>query len=96
MGPPDACSSRVYARVGLLGNPSDAFDGAAIAASVSNFSAEVSLEASGSSAVELVPNATLDPTSFPSLDDLRSSVEELGYYGGRRLAMVRAAPVAAL
>ena len=38
---------RVYARIGLLGNPSDGFQGATIAVSLANFWAEVGLELHG-------------------------------------------------
>lgn len=33
--------SRVYSRIGLLGNPSDGFQGACLSLSLSNFYAEV-------------------------------------------------------
>lgn len=38
---------RVHARIGLLGNPSDGFQGATIAVSLANFWAEVGLELHG-------------------------------------------------
>ena len=41
--PPDRLSRRTYARVGLLGNPSDGFFGKVIGMTVTNFFAEVSL-----------------------------------------------------
>lgn len=37
----EACSSRVFSRVGLLGNPSDGYGGRCISFSLANFSAEV-------------------------------------------------------
>ena len=37
-----AITSRVYSRIGLLGNPSDGFQGACLSLSLANFWAEVS------------------------------------------------------
>jgi glucuronokinase len=79
--------STVYARVGLIGNPSDGFDGAAIALSLQNFSATVTIE--GSERIEFIPHPLHDPASFDNLEDLQHSISSFGYYGGLRLLMVR-------
>ena len=49
-----AYTKRAYARVGLVGNPSDGFFGKTIAVAVENFWAEVSIRQSA--AIRLVPN----------------------------------------
>jgi hypothetical protein len=64
--------------------------GAAIAVSISNYSASVELEARGDGSIELVPNVKHDPATFTSLSDLHMFSQAYGYYGGRRLLMVRA------
>uniref|UniRef100_A0A8C5FKN7 GHMP kinase C-terminal domain-containing protein n=1 Tax=Gadus morhua TaxID=8049 RepID=A0A8C5FKN7_GADMO len=59
---------RSYARVGLMGNPSDGFNGKTIAMSISNFWAEVTLVESET--LVLLPHPLNDPTEFGSLQDL--------------------------
>ncbi|KAM9801194.1 glucuronokinase with putative uridyl pyrophosphorylase [Neosynchiropus ocellatus] len=74
---------RSYARVGLMGNPSDGFNGKTIAMSISNFWAEVTLVESQS--LVLVPHPLNDPTEFGSLQDLFRISRKEGYLGGLRL-----------
>jgi len=74
--------TRVYARAGLLGNPSDGYHGKTIAFTFSNFWAEVTLYESPE--LELRPSEQ-DTTTFASLDDLLTNVQRTGYYGGVRL-----------
>jgi glucuronokinase len=73
--------SRVYARIGLLGNPSDGYNGVCIAISLANYWAEVTL----------LPASTInfhsDPISFPSLNAFAKHIQDNGYYGGTRLLM---------
>ena len=73
---------RIYARAGLLGNPSDGYHGKTIAISVRNFWSEVVLYEWDS--VEIVL-AEHDRARFRSIDDLASDVQLHGYYGGIRL-----------
>ncbi|MBZ0300586.1 MAG: GHMP kinase [Anaerolineae bacterium] len=73
---------RIYARAGLLGNPSDGYHGKTIAISVRNFWSEVVLYEWDS--VEIVL-AQHDRARFRSIDDLASDVTLHGYYGGIRL-----------
>uniref|UniRef100_A0A3Q3DF37 Glucuronokinase with putative uridyl pyrophosphorylase n=1 Tax=Hippocampus comes TaxID=109280 RepID=A0A3Q3DF37_HIPCM len=61
---------RSFARVGLMGNPSDCFNGKTIAMTIMNFWAEVTLVKSQS--LVLVPHPLNDPTEFGSLQDLFS------------------------
>uniref|UniRef100_A0A671UHF5 Glucuronokinase with putative uridyl pyrophosphorylase n=1 Tax=Sparus aurata TaxID=8175 RepID=A0A671UHF5_SPAAU len=74
---------RSYARVGLMGNPSDGFNGKTIAMSISNFWAEVTLVESQT--LVLVPHPLNDPTEFGSLQDLFCISRKEGYLGGLRL-----------
>jgi glucuronokinase len=72
----------IYARAGLLGNPSDGYHGKTIAVSVRNFYSEVVLYEWD--AVEIVL-AQHDRARFRSIYDLASDVQLHGYYGGIRL-----------
>ncbi|CAL1570848.1 unnamed protein product [Knipowitschia caucasica] len=78
---PISCKS--YARVGLMGNPSDGFNGKTIAMTISNFWAEVTL--TESQTLVLVPHPLNDPTEFGSLQDLFCISRKEGYLGGLRL-----------
>ena len=74
---------RTYARIGLMGNPSDGFYGKTISACITNFYAKVTLTESQLLTIE--PHKKFDPTEFPSLRDLESTSNRDGYYGGIRL-----------
>ncbi|XP_077398082.1 glucuronokinase with putative uridyl pyrophosphorylase isoform X2 [Festucalex cinctus] len=74
---------RSFARVGLMGNPSDCFHGKTIAMTITNFWAEVTLVKSQT--LVLVPHPLNDPTEFGSLQDLFSISRKEGYFGGLRL-----------
>ncbi|XP_038159073.1 glucuronokinase with putative uridyl pyrophosphorylase [Cyprinodon tularosa] len=76
-------SCRSYARVGLMGNPSDGFNGKTIAMTISNFWAEVTLVESQT--LVLVAHPLNDPTEFGSLQDLFCISRREGYLGGLRL-----------
>ncbi|MHC4943963.1 MAG: mevalonate kinase family protein [Planctomycetota bacterium] len=74
--------TRAYARVGLLGNPSDGYGGKTIAVTVKNFFAQAWIEPS--------PELRIEPRDedlgvYPSLAGLVSRVKLHGYYGGDRL-----------
>jgi glucuronokinase len=73
---------RTYARAGLLGNPSDGYNGKAISISVRNFWSEVVLYEWHSLEIVL---ADLDRAQFRSVYDLAEDVRLHGYYGGIRL-----------
>ncbi len=75
--------TRAYARIALLGNPSDGYYGKTIACTIRNFSAQVTLWESPF--LELLPHPRNDPTRFESLEALRETAERDGYYGGLRL-----------
>jgi len=73
---------RVYARAGLVGNPSDGYHGKTIAFTFRNLFAEVTLYESPE--LEFRP-AQQDSAVFGSLEELVASVRQTGYYGGMRL-----------
>lgn len=73
---------RAYARAGLLGNPSDGYNGKTISLIVRNFWAEVVLYEWDT--VEIVL-AEHDRARFRSVYDLARDVQLHGYYGGIRL-----------
>jgi len=73
---------RAYARAGLLGNPSDGYNGKTISLIVRNFWAEVVLYEWDT--VEIVL-AEHDRARFRSIHDLARDVQLHGYYGGIRL-----------
>ncbi|KAK9052386.1 hypothetical protein SSX86_029015 [Deinandra increscens subsp. villosa] len=76
---------KAYARIGLLGNPSDVYYGRAVSLTVENFWACVRLEPS--SDLLILPHPTHDLVQFTSLSHLVKRLENEGYYGGVRLLM---------
>nr|NP_001107088.1 glucuronokinase with putative uridyl pyrophosphorylase [Danio rerio]AAI54512.1 Zgc:172049 protein [Danio rerio]AAI71705.1 Zgc:172049 [Danio rerio]AAI71707.1 Zgc:172049 [Danio rerio] len=83
LSPSKPITCRSYARVGLMGNPSDGFNGKTIAMSISNFWAEVTLMESQT--LVLLPHPLNDPTEFGGLQDLFRISRKEGYLGGLRL-----------
>ncbi len=77
-----ACEATVYARAGLIGNPSDGYYGKCISFIFRNFAAKVSLYESPE--VEVVPSVQ-DRSKYASIADLSEDVDKNGYYGGIRL-----------
>jgi glucuronokinase len=71
-----------YARAGLLGNPSDGYNGKTISIIVRNFRAEVVLYEWDS--VDIVQSRD-DRACFRNIHDLAQDVRLHGYYGGIRL-----------
>ncbi|KAI5341255.1 PREDICTED: glucuronokinase [Prunus dulcis] len=76
---------RAYARVGLLGNPSDVYFGRTISFSLGNFWATVCLQPSDDLVIQ--PHPIHDLVVFKSLDHLVNRLDSEGYYGGVRLLM---------
>jgi glucuronokinase len=74
--------NRAYARAGLLGNPSDGYNGKTISIIVRNFWAEVVIYEWDSLEIVLAQN---DRARFSSIYDLARDVQLHGYYGGIRL-----------
>lgn len=73
---------RAYARAGLLGNPSDGYNGKTISIIVRNFWAEVVLYEWDTLEIILAQD---DRARFSSIHDLARDVKLHGYYGGIRL-----------
>ncbi|HTO55266.1 MAG TPA: GHMP kinase [Myxococcota bacterium] len=71
-----------YARAGLLGNPSDLFEGRAIALALANFRATVTIEPAAR--LELVPGAD-DRIAYPSLREAAEMLDAYGCEDGIRL-----------
>ncbi|KAL8097716.1 hypothetical protein AgCh_030728 [Apium graveolens] len=76
---------KAYARVGLLGNPSDVYYGRTISLGISNFWASVRLHPSDQ--LVIVPHPFHDLFQFNSLSHLVNRLNNEGYYGGVRLLM---------
>ncbi|XP_060193047.1 glucuronokinase 1-like [Lycium barbarum] len=74
-----------YARVGLLGNPSDVYFGNTISFSLGNFFANVGLQPSQD--LVIVPHPSHDLVQFNSISHLVNRLQNEGYYGGVRLLM---------
>ncbi|XP_057206309.1 glucuronokinase with putative uridyl pyrophosphorylase isoform X1 [Triplophysa rosa] len=83
LSPSKPITCRSYARVGVMGNPSDGFNGKTIAMTIANFWAEVTLMESQT--LVLLPHPLNDPTEFGSLQDLFRISRKEGYLGGLRL-----------
>lgn len=76
------CEATVFARAGLVGNPSDGYFGKTMSISVRDFAAKVSLYESAE--MQIVPSAQ-DQSSYKSMRELVADVKANGYYGGVRL-----------
>ena len=77
--------TKSYARIGLMGNPSDGYFGKTISCAITNYCVEVNLQES--TTLQIVPNSELDPTQFSSLSELNQLAKRDGYYGGLRLIL---------
>src|ERR1041384_7287721 len=73
---------RAFARAGLLGNPSDGYNGKTIAFTIRNYWAEVVLYEWETVDIVLAGD---DRAKFESVHDLARDVRLHGYYGGIRL-----------
>ncbi|EEF40976.1 ATP binding protein, putative [Ricinus communis] len=80
-----AIEHKAYARVGLLGNPSDVYYGRTISFSLANFWASVRLQPSDDLIIQ--PHPKHDLVRFSSIDHLVNRLQSEGYYGGVRLLM---------
>lgn len=75
--------AKSYARIGLMGNPSDGFYGKTISCVIRNFWAEVTLWESPT--LQIIPHKDFDPMEFSNLGNLHEVAMNDGYYGGLRL-----------
>lgn len=74
--------TKAYARAGLLGNPSDGYNGKTISLIVRNFAAEAVIYEWPE--LEIIPTRQ-DQCRFNNLEELLTDVRLNGYYGGMRL-----------
>ncbi len=74
--------SRAYARAGLIGNPSDGYNGKTISLIVRNFNAEVVIYEWPE--LEIIPTRQ-DHCRFENLEEFLHDTRLNGYYGGLRL-----------
>ncbi|KAL2904596.1 Glucuronokinase 1 [Bienertia sinuspersici] len=81
----DVIEHKAYARIGLLGNPSDVYYGNTISISITNFWASAKLEPSDH--LHIKPHPFHDLVEFDSLNHLVNRLESEGFYGGVRLLM---------
>ncbi len=77
-----AIERSAFARVGLLGNPSDGYFGRTVSFALRNFAARVTL--AESPALRIEPGEP-DIDTYQSVEHLVESVGRQGYYGGARL-----------
>ena len=77
--------SKVYARVGLAGNPSDGFNGKTLSACVRNWSADVRIVPAAHGRVIIDPNPIMDSLSYINLEHLADQTCRYGHYGALRL-----------
>lgn len=80
-----AVVTRSYARVGVMGNPSDQLHGMSMALSIDNFWTNVFLFPHSACSIRILPNPVTDPNEFGGLDDLHALSSTDGYSGGMRL-----------
>jgi len=74
--------THAYARAGLLGNPSDGYNGKTISIIVANFGAHISLYETPELKIE---SPDSDQNVFKNVYELVERIGSLGYYGGDRL-----------
>lgn len=74
-----------YARVGLMGNPSDGVGGKTVSVTVDNFKAEAWITPAAGKGVTLTPHPIYDPLHFSTLGQLSTVAGREGYSGGIRL-----------
>jgi glucuronokinase len=79
--------SRVHARIGLLGNPSDGYNGRCLSLSLENFWADVVITPSSSDKITFELSSEGDPSQFSNLHSFISYIDGHGFDGGVRLLM---------
>lgn len=77
--------ARSYARVGLLGNPTDGYGGKTTSVTISNFVAEAWVTPREDGVVELLPHTLYDPLRYSNVRQLSIIAQREGYSGGVRL-----------
>ncbi len=75
---------KAYARLGLMGNPTDALGGSALAVTIQDLWAEATLEPSKK--IRFIEPVEEQP-DWKNLDALLHTIHTIGYYGARRLIL---------
>jgi len=87
--PPQCIEESCPARIGLMGNPSDGFEGKTLSFLLENFAASVVIKAPepplSPTTVHLEPHPELDPFVFGDAGSFALHTTLHGYYGGLRL-----------
>ncbi|KAJ8659621.1 hypothetical protein O0I10_004600 [Lichtheimia ornata] len=83
----DPIHVKAYARVGLMGNPSDGFYGKTMSLLISNFWAEVALLPQPTTEITIMSNPVADPRRFSTIASLAAMCQEDGYDNGDRLLL---------
>lgn len=83
----DPIHVKAYARVGLMGNPSDGFYGKTMSLLISNFWAEVTLLPQPTTEITIMSNPVADPRRFSTIASLAAICQEDGYDNGDRLLL---------
>lgn len=83
--PPGSVHARAQARVGLMGNPSDGYNGKSVSLTLENFWVDVWAWPSATTRILLHP--LYDPIEFRSPEELVAISKREGYSGGTRLLM---------
>ncbi|XRB05830.1 glucuronokinase [Pycnococcus provasolii] len=78
-------SHSAYARIGLLGNPSDGYNGKTLSILIKNYHATVTLKPLRSPTITFHPHVSHDRLQYDSLADAATKCDAEGYYGGVRL-----------
>lgn len=76
-------SYTTYARLGLIGNPSDGFGGKTLTVQIEDFGTCATIWETP--LLQIVPHPQHDPFEFESLERLHDIAKQDGYYGGTRL-----------
>ena len=81
----ETIEKRCYARVGILGNPSDGYAGKTLSSTIENFGATVYMKKNNG--IRFEPNPIGDQNEFVGFEEFLSNVKSNGYDGGIRLLM---------
>lgn len=87
---PSVIHTRSYARVGVMGNPSDGYGGKTLSVTIANFKADCWLTPNSQEAdarITLLPHPFSDPLHFGGIGHVSTLVSREGYSGGIRLMM---------
>ena len=85
---PNHINEQCYARIGLLGNPSDGFNGKTLSLLIKNYYCEVIIQSNNeinNKSIKFQSNSKHDPSEFNNFESFQYHITTKGYYGGIRL-----------